>query len=80
MNILNGDAVNFLSREPSGALLPLSFDTTTFDIDTSDLCAIRCPSRLSFGGNYSHNSFDISISPKGDDRNEGGGYVQDDSC
>jgi len=33
---------------------------------------------LSFGGNYRHNGFDISIAPNGDDRNEGGGYVQDE--
>jgi len=77
-NILNGDAVNFLSRDITGALLPLSFDTTTFDIEASDLHAIGTRHVLSYGGNYRHNSFDISIAPNGDNRNEGGAYVQDE--
>ncbi|HZL94930.1 MAG TPA: TonB-dependent receptor, partial [Vicinamibacterales bacterium] len=77
-NILNGDAVNFLSRDITGALLPLSFDTTTFDIEASDLRTFGTRHVLSYGGNYRHNSFDISIAPNGDDRNEGGAYIQDE--
>ena len=77
-NILNGDAVNFLSRDITGALLPLLFDTTTFDIEASDLRTFGTRHVLSYGGNYRHNSFDISIAPNGDDRNEGGAYVQDE--
>jgi outer membrane receptor protein involved in Fe transport len=77
-NILNGDAVNFLSRDITGALLPLSFDTTTFDIEASDLRTFGTRHVLSYGGNYRHNSFDISIAPNGDNRNEGGAYVQDE--
>jgi len=77
-NILNGDAVNFLSRDVTGALLPMSFDTTTFDIEASDLKTFGTRHVLSYGGNYRHNSFDISIAPNGDNRNEGGAYVQDE--
>ena len=77
-NILNGDAVNLLSRDLSGSFLPLAFDTTTFDIDASDLRTIGTRHVLSYGGNYRHNSFDISIAPNGDNRNEGGAYVQDE--
>jgi outer membrane receptor protein involved in Fe transport len=77
-NILNGDAVNFLSRDITGALLPMSFDTTTFDIDASDLRTFGTRHVVSYGGNYRHNSFDISIAPNGDNRNEGGAYVQDE--
>ena len=33
---------------------------------------------LSYGGNFRHNSFDISIAPDGENRNEGGAYVQDE--
>jgi len=33
---------------------------------------------LTYGGNYRHNSFDISIAPNGDNRNEGGAYAQDE--
>src|SRR5262245_14198958 len=77
-NILNGDAVNVLSRDASGAFLPLVFDTTTFDVDASDLRTIGTHHVLSYGGNFRHNAFDISIAPTGDDRNEGGAYVQDE--
>jgi len=77
-NILNGDAINFLARDVSGAFLPLVFDTKTFDVDYSDLRAVGTRHVLSFGGNYRHNSFDISIAPGGDNRNEGGGYIQDE--
>ena len=33
---------------------------------------------LTFGGNFRHNTFDISLAPDGDDRNEGGGFIQDE--
>jgi outer membrane receptor protein involved in Fe transport len=77
-NILNGDASNLLSREASGAFLPLLFDTKTFDVEGSDLRTIGEHHILSFGGNFRHNTFDISIAPNGDNRNEGGVYGQDE--
>jgi iron complex outermembrane receptor protein len=76
-NLLNGDAVNLLSREPNGRFLPLGFDTRTVDVDASDSLTLANRHVLSFGANYRHNAFDISIAPAGDDRNEGGGYIQD---
>jgi outer membrane receptor protein involved in Fe transport len=33
---------------------------------------------LSYGGNFRHNTFDISLAPNGDARNEGGVYGQDE--
>ena len=78
-NLLDGNAENLLARiPPLGARLPLDFDTKTFDIEASDVRAIGTRHVLSFGGNYRHNSFDISIAPNGEDRNEGGGYLQDE--
>jgi len=77
-NILNGDATNLLSRDLSGQFLPLTFDTKTFDIEASDLRTIGSRHILTYGGNYRHNSFDISIAPNGDNRNEGGAYAQDE--
>jgi iron complex outermembrane receptor protein len=76
-NILNGDATNLLSRDISGQFLPLIFDTKTFDVEASDLRTIGSRHILTYGGNYRHNTFDISIA-SGDDRNEGGAYVQDE--
>ena len=77
-NILNGDATNLLSRDLSGQFLPLIFDTKTFDIEASDLRTVGSRHILTYGGNYRHNSFDISIAPNGDNRNEGGAYAQDE--
>ena len=79
-NILNGNAENLLSRAatPEAPFLPLDFDTKTFDVEASDIRTIGMRHVLSFGGNYRHNTFDISIAPNGDDRNEGGAFVQDE--
>ena len=77
-NILNGNATNLLSRDLSGQFLPLIFDTKTFDIEASDLRTFGSRHILTYGGNYRHNTFDISIAPSGDNRNEGGAYVQDE--
>ena len=77
-NLLNGDAANLLTRGPNGLPLPLVFDTKTFDIEASDVRTWGTRHVFSFGGNYRHNGFDISLAPNGDDRNEGGGYVQDE--
>jgi iron complex outermembrane receptor protein len=77
-NLLDGDAVNLLARGPTGERLPLVFDTKTFDVEASDVRAIGTRNVLSFGGNFRRNTFDISIAPNGDDRNEGGAYVQDE--
>jgi outer membrane receptor protein involved in Fe transport len=77
-NLLDGHAVNLLARGPTGQPLPLVFDTQTFDIEASDVRVIGTRHALTFGGNYRHNAFDISLAPEGDDRNEGGAYVQDE--
>lgn len=77
-NLLSGDAINLLSRGVNGQFLPLTFETQTYDVEASDSLTIANRHVLSFGANYRHNGFDISIAPNGDDRNEGGGYVQDE--
>ncbi|MGH9347309.1 MAG: TonB-dependent receptor plug domain-containing protein [Vicinamibacterales bacterium] len=77
-NLLNGDAANLLTRGANGLPLPLIFDTKTFDVDASDVRAWGTRHVFSFGGNFRHNAFDISLAPDGDDRNEGGAYLQDE--
>ena len=78
-NLLDGNAENLLARTPPfGARLPLDFNTKTFDIEASETRPIGTRHVVSFGGNFRHNAFDISIAPNGDDRNEGGAYVQDE--
>lgn len=77
-NLLNGDASNLLARGPTGQPLPLVFDTRTFDVEASDSRTLGGRHVLSYGGNYRHNTFDISLAPNGEDRNEGGVYLQDE--
>ena len=77
-NLLNGDAVNLLSRTTTGAFLPLGFDTKTMDVEVSDTRIIGTTQAVSYGGNFRHNTFDITLAPNGDARNEGGAYVQDE--
>ncbi len=77
-NMLQGDAANLLARSPNGQPLPLVFDTKTFDVEASDVRAIGTRQVLSYGGNFRRNTFDISLAPNGDDRSEGGAFVQDE--
>src|SRR5688572_13277676 len=77
-NMLDGNAVNLLAVGPTGQPLPLVFDTKTFDVEASDVRAVGTRHALSFGGNFRHNTFDISLAPTGDDRNEGGVFIQDE--
>jgi outer membrane receptor protein involved in Fe transport len=77
-NLLNGNASNLLQRGPNGEPLPLNFDTKTFDFEANDVRTWGTRHVFSYGGNFRHNAFDISLAPNGDDRNEGGGYIQDE--
>jgi iron complex outermembrane receptor protein len=77
-NLLDGNATNLLARTPSGAFLPLSFVTKTIDVDAADTRVVGLRQAISFGGNFRHNVFDISLAPDGKDRSEGGAYIQDE--
>ncbi len=77
-NLLNGNAANLLTVGPTGRPIALDFDTKTFDVEASDSRTITNRHLLSYGGNFRHNTFDISLAPNGDDRNEGGMYLQDE--
>ncbi len=76
-NLLNGNANNLLARTVTGAPLPLAFNTKTFDGEANDVHAFGTKNVVSYGGNFRHNTFDISLAP-GSPRNEGGAYAQDE--
>jgi iron complex outermembrane receptor protein len=76
-NMLNGNANNLLARTVTGAPLPLAFKTKTFDVEGNDVHAFGTKNVVSYGGNFRHNTFDISLAP-GNPRNEGGAYAQDE--
>jgi outer membrane receptor protein involved in Fe transport len=77
-NLLKADAINLLSRGVTGQFLPLDFDTKTFDIEATDSLIVANRHNLTFGANFRRNVFEVSIAPTGDNRNEGGGYIQDE--
>ena len=79
-NLLGGNASNLLAFTPTGRPLPLDFNTKTFDVEANVVKAVGTKNVLSYGGNFRHNTFDISIAPAPgeDSRNEGGAYLQDE--
>ena len=77
-NLLNAEANNLLQRGADGQPLPLNFDTKTFDIEASDVRAVGTRHVFSYGGNFRRNNFEVSLAPNGDNRSEGGGYIQDE--
>ena len=77
-NILNGDASALLAIGPNGQPIPFAFDTQTYDFEIGNVNTLGTRNVLSYGGNVRFNTFDLSIAPRGDDRQELGFYVQDE--
>jgi iron complex outermembrane receptor protein len=77
-NILNGDANGLLAIGTNGRPIPFAFNTRTFDFELGNINTIGTRNVLSYGGNVRFNSFDLSIAPRGDNRQEIGVYVQDE--
>jgi iron complex outermembrane receptor protein len=78
MNILDGQAANFLAVDPLGNPITFDFDTKTFDVEVGDTRLLGGKHVLTYGGNLRANRFDLTIAPGEDSRNEGGVYVQDE--
>ena len=76
-NILGGKAPALLSVDPLGNPVVFRFDSKTFDVEFSNV-QVFGRHVISYGGNFRHNSFDLSIAPSGNSRNEGGVYAQDE--
>lgn len=77
-NLLNGDASGLLAIGANGRPIPFEFDTQTFDFEIGNINTLGTRNVLSYGGNVRFNSFDLSIAPRGNDRQELGFYVQDE--
>jgi iron complex outermembrane receptor protein len=77
-NILNGDAAALLAVGADGRPILFTFDTKTYDVEAGNATAIGTRQVLTYGGNFRYNQFDLSIAPRGDNRVEGGAYVQDE--
>jgi iron complex outermembrane receptor protein len=77
VNALDAIAPAMLLSGLDGQPLAATFDNQAYDVELSDLRIIGKSHVLSYGGNFRHNSFKISMAPLGDNRDEGGAYVQD---
>jgi iron complex outermembrane receptor protein len=77
-NILDGDATALLSIGRDGRRIPFVFNTKTYDVEASHAHAIGTRQVLSYGGNVRYNRFNLSIAPRGNNREELGGYIQDE--
>ena len=77
-NMLNGDASGLLAIGVDGRPILFQFDTKTYDFEVGNINTFGGRHVLSYGGNVRFNTFDLSIAPRGDNRTEMGGYVQDE--
>lgn len=77
-NILNGEANGLLAIGTNGRPIPFVFDTQTYDFEIGNVNTLGSRNVLSYGGNVRFNSFNLSIAPRGDSRQELGFYVQDE--
>ena len=77
-NQLNGDASGLLAIGVDGKPILFKFNTQTYDFELGNINTLGSRNVLSYGGNLRFNSFDLSIAPRGDNRTEIGGYIQDE--
>ena len=67
-----------LAIGPDGQPINFFFDTTTLDFNVSNSQIVGGKHLLNYGGNVRYNTFELSIAPRGDNRNEFGAYLQDE--
>jgi iron complex outermembrane receptor protein len=78
-NFVDAKAPNLLQVDAATLQpLQLNFTTQTYDLDAENANSIGAHNLLTYGGNARRNNFTITIAPNGQDRNEFGGYVQDE--
>lgn len=77
-NLWEANAFSLLAVGPLGKPINLYFNNKTWDLEFSNSHTIRSRNLLSYGGNFRHNWFDITMAPGGTKRDEGGAYIQDE--
>ena len=82
-NIVDGKAPALLALGPTGTPIQLDFKTQTYDLEIGHSRVVGANASgsrghlLSYGASARRNDFDITITPAGQNRNEFGGYLQD---
>jgi outer membrane receptor protein involved in Fe transport len=77
-NILDGDAVNLLTKTPQNQTINFAFKTKTIDFEVSNVQTIAQRHVINYGGNLRFNTFDLELAKDADDRTEFGIYGQDE--
>ena len=77
-NFLDGDASNLLTVGTNGQPLLLGFTSDTYNVDVTNTSVAGENHILTYGANGRHNSFDLTIAPAGDNRDELGVFLQDE--
>jgi outer membrane receptor protein involved in Fe transport len=78
-NMLDVTAPNLLLTDPgTGKPVSLNFKTQTYDFELGHSKIVAEKHVLSYGANARRNQFDITLAPGAEDRNEFGGYFQDE--
>jgi outer membrane receptor for ferrienterochelin and colicin len=77
-NLLDGTASNLLTTDEAGNPIKLNFNTKTFDFEASNVQTFQARHVLTYGGNFRHNTFNLSLAPLAEPRTEGGAFIQDE--
>lgn len=79
VNLLDGQAVNLLTRGIDGQPLEFAFDSDTYHLEFGNTSVLgRDRHILTYGASARQNNFDLSIAPDADDRQEFGVFLQDE--
>ena len=76
--MLDGDAVNLLTRGADGAPLPLSFVSDAYTLDASNTSELGSRHVLTYGASVRTTKFDLGIAPAAGDRDEVGAFLEDE--
>ena len=78
VNFLDGDALNLLTVGPTGQPIAFDFESQTYNLDFGDTRVAGENHIFTYGGTVRQNDFDLSIAPRGDERQEYGVFIQDE--
>lgn len=77
VNAVDGQTLGLLVYGLDGRPLIFNFENQAYDVEVSNLHLLGERHLISYGGNYRHNNFDLSLASGSGSRDEGGIYVQD---
>ncbi len=77
-NYLDGDAENLLTVGEDLQPIQFFFESTTYDLDYSNTKVFGTKNILTYGVKARRNEYDLSIAPRGDERDEYGVFIQDE--